>query len=179
MRKTGDIQVPDFEKIARDAMKDLPKQVGELAREHFIKSFVKQGFEDASFMAWPKRKDLLSHKILNGSLALKNSIKVTEANLQQVKVEAGAGLPYAAIHNEGGTITIPITQKMKKFFWAMYKKTGEEVWKYMALTKKENITIRIPKRQYIGTSYALDKKIDQLFIHHIIEAQKNLNFKKL
>lgn len=61
----------------------------------------------------------------------------------------------------------------------MYKKTGEEVWKYIALTKKENITIRIPKRQYIGTSYALDIKIDQLFIHHIIEAQKNLNFKKL
>ena len=40
-------------------------------------------------------------------------------------------VPYAAIHNEGGKITV--TGKMKKFFWAKFKETGEVGWKYMAL----------------------------------------------
>ncbi len=76
--------------------------------------------------------------------------------------------PYAAIHNEGGTITI--TPKMKRFFWAKYyelggkiryKKSGgmskssmrlsEEAEMYHALAlKKVGSTITIPERRFIG-----------------------------
>lgn len=53
---------------------------------------------------------------------------------------------YAPIHEDGGTIQI--TPKMRKFFWAMFAKTGDEGWKWMALTKKTVITI--PARPYMA-----------------------------
>ncbi len=101
--------LPDFNKIAQEALKGLPKYVGQKARAHFLSSFIKEGFTDASFIPWPKGKGDQSHKILNNSLALKDSITVTQANWQMVKIMAGEGLPYAAIHNEGGVINVPIT----------------------------------------------------------------------
>jgi phage gpG-like protein len=65
-------------------------------------------------------------------------------------------LTYAAIHQYDGNITpyIPITSKIRKFFWAKYYNTGLVNWKAMALTKKKELkpTIRIPARSYITLS---------------------------
>ena len=49
-------------------------------------------------------------------------------------------LPYAGIHENGGSITI--TSQMRAFFWAMWFETQELKWKYMALTKKNKLTIK-------------------------------------
>jgi hypothetical protein len=80
-------------------------------------------------------------------------------------------MSYAAIHNNGGKI--PVTPKMRKFFWAKYYeragnvtklKSGKasaskrnvalssevQFYKNMALTKRAHITI--PQRQFIGTT---------------------------
>lgn len=46
---------------------------------------------------------------------------------------------YAAIQNFGGRI--PVTGKMKSYFWAKYKETGDSKYKYMALTKKTHFVI--------------------------------------
>jgi len=78
-----------------------------------------------------------------------------------VEVTAGEGVPYAAIQNNGGTITVKMTDKMRKYFWYMYKQTGKGMWKGLALTKKETLTIKIPQRQFIGNSDTLDKNIDK------------------
>ena len=168
--------VPNFRKIAEEALKDLPKEAGEEARAFFMQSFIKEGFTDNSFIAWPKRKDLLSHKLLQLSLALKGSIKVTKANFKEVEITAGEGLKYGAIHNEGGTITVKVTEKMRKYFWYMYKKTGDDKYKGMALTKKEVFTIKIPKRQFMGESETLNKKLEALFIKRLTEAHARLKF---
>ena len=95
---------------------------------------------------------------------------------------------YAAIHNEGGTIHPKITPKMRRFAWAKYyelkgeakgaqkprkgqkngitKSVGNqpaaeeaEKWKRLALTKKETLTINIPRRQFMGQSAELDARI--------------------
>jgi phage gpG-like protein len=168
--------IPNFRQMAEDALAGLPEQVGEKARAHFLQSFIKEGFTDVSFIAWPKRKGDQTGKILSQSLALRGSIRVAQADLKMIRVVAGEGLPYAAIHNEGGVINVPVTERMKKFFWMMYKKTEDDKWKWMALTKKEQLTIKIPKRQYIGESYKLMQDIDQMFIKKIIEAQKKMKF---
>ena len=64
-----------------------------------------------------------------------------------------ANSPYAAIHQFGGTLkpTIPISLKMRKFFWAKYYENGQENWKALALTKKKELkpVIQIPARPYI------------------------------
>jgi hypothetical protein len=70
------------------------------------------------------------------------------------------GTPYARIYNEGGTISqnIPITPKMRKFYWAKFfeagggksKEKGQDVpeeakfWRGMALTKKTSISRKVP-----------------------------------
>ena len=46
----------------------------------------------------------------------------------------------------------------------------------MALTKKTSLTIHIPKRQFIGESYTLDKQLEKLIIEEIHKADKNLTF---
>lgn len=54
------------------------------------------------------------------------------------------GTNYAQIHNAGGRI--PVTPKMRKFFWAKYYETKKEVWRNMALNKKGYV--EIPKREF-------------------------------
>ena len=95
---------------------------------------------------------------------------------------------YAAVHNEGGIIHPKITPKMRRFAWAKYYElkggakgaqkprkgqkngvtksvgnqpdSGEaEKWKRLALTKKETLTINIPRRQFMGQSTELDARI--------------------
>lgn len=165
--KNTDLPTPDFRKIAEEVMKDLPKKAGEKALQFFLASFIKQGFTDTSFIPWVKRKDDLTHKLLNQSYALKASGKIDKADLTEVNISFGEGLNYAAIHNEGGTITVKVSAKMKRYFWYMYKKTEDEKWKWMALTKNETLTIKIPKRQYIGESETLMNNLDKMFIDRI------------
>lgn len=170
----SNIKVPDFNKLAKDALEGLPKEVAEKARAFFLTSFIKEGFTDNNFIAWPKRRDELTHKMLSQSLKLRESVQIKEANFNRIVISAGENIPYAEIHNNGGTILVPVTKKMRKYFWMMFKKTNDEKYKWMALTKKEQMTINIPKRQFIGESFALENKIDALFIARILKEQRNL-----
>lgn len=88
---------------------------------------------------------------LNRSKGLMSTIEVRPQGKSSIVISANS--PYATIHQYGGTLmpTIPITSKMRKFFWAKYYNTGLVNWKAMALTKKKELkpTIRIPARPYI------------------------------
>lgn len=169
-------KTPNFRKIAEEALKEVPQKVADIAIDHFNQSFDKEGFTDFSFAAWPLRKDDLSHKLLQKSETLKKSIRASQVSLKMIEVVAGEGLPYAEIHNNGGTISVPVTEKMRKFFWYMFKETEDSKWKYMALTKNDRLTVKIPARKYIGNSNILNIKIDEVFMKTIIEKQAKLKF---
>lgn len=107
----------------------------------------------------------------------------------EYRVKVSNELVYAPIHNWGGTLTPTITPKMRRFAWAKYyeaagktqkaakgKRKGKKKdssgkdkvenaeasrWKGLALTKKKNLHIRIPKRQFIGESKELSNKITE------------------
>ena len=83
-------------------------------------------------------------------------------------------VPYAPIHNWGGTTHPTVTPRMRRYAWWRYyaagggKKNGTgktaggeeaEQWKRLALTKKKKITGRIPQRQFLGTSARLEETI--------------------
>ena len=88
---------------------------------------------------------------LNRSKGLISTIEVRPQGKSSVVVSANS--PYAAIHQFGGTLkpTIQISIKIRKFFWARFYETGQENWKALALTKKNELkpVIRIPARPYI------------------------------
>lgn len=61
-------------------------------------------------------------------------------------------IPYARIHEFGGTITVPITPKMRRYFWYAYYQTRDDKYRFMALTKKTSFTIAMPARPYFSPS---------------------------
>lgn len=65
-------------------------------------------------------------------------------------------VPYAALHEYGGTVRVPVTERMRGFFWARFYEAGgagspeAEKWKAMALTRQTVFTIEIEARPYAG-----------------------------
>lgn len=166
-------KIPDFLKMAEDLKRDLIRYASVTGVNFFVDSFQNQGFTDESFEAWPVRKNDVDpgRKILVKSAFLINSIQVYDANDQRITF--GSDSEYAEIHNEGGTVSIKITQKSRKYFWFMYMNTRNEMWKALALTKKETITMIIPKRQFIGHSQTLMNDLDKWLVNQILTRFKN------
>ena len=123
--------------------------------DHFDKNFSRGGFFGKK---WKPRKDgVATH--LNNTGTLRRSIR---SKVSGSSLTFTSSTPYSAIHNEGGTVVTKVTPKMKKYFWAMFKKTGLTKYKYMALVKPgSKIKIPIPQRQFLGEYPGLDKTIDR------------------
>src|SRR5690606_26575383 len=137
--------IPDFEAIGREILQKLPREVSVLALNHFLSSFEKQGFMDSAFQPWARRKNdtRSGGAILVSTGNLRDSTRIAEATIDRIVISNDA--PYAAIHNNGGIMKLKVTKRMRKYFWYMYKATGDSKWKYMAMTKKENFLFRMPK----------------------------------
>jgi phage gpG-like protein len=156
-------KIPDFNKIGRQLIIDA-QTIAEVEMINFIMAnFERQGFLDASVQPWQERKNNsdAGRAILTQSGALRDSVKISSSSTKQVVASSDA--KHAKIHNEGGVINIPVTAKMRKFFWFKYKQTGESRYKSMALTKKTHFTINMPKRQFMGPSEAFNNLIDAKF----------------
>jgi len=63
--------------------------------------------------------------------------------------EVSSGLPYSAIHQFGGMTHPKITKRSRGFFWAKFYETGEEKWKWMALSRKTQFAVGIQARPYL------------------------------
>ena len=61
---------------------------------------------------------------------------------QLFKFKYGSSLPYAAIHEYGGSIKQNITEKQRSFFWYKFYKNDHPMFKAMALSKSLNINIK-------------------------------------
>lgn len=165
MRRKSDI--PEFDKIADKLKTDLVRYASRAGVNFFQDSFYDQGFTDEVWEPWVERKDDVDpgRKILIKSAALMNSIQVFTANEEMIEI--GSQEAHAEIHNNGGTVRIPITERSRKYFWFMYKRTGRGMWKGLALTKKEEITVNIPQRQFIGESATLMNRLDAWVVQEI------------
>lgn len=170
---------PDFE-LTRTSIHDLfhhlPTWAGNSALNFFLDSFKKEGFSDREFKAWKKRRQPIEGRNLlvgKGSGKLRRSLRV---RIGADYFEVYTDMPYAQIHNEGGTIEQEITERQRKYFWAQYyreKKAGNteksNMFKRMALTKKASFTIKIPKRQFMGKS----EKFNQKLLAHVERGIRN------
>jgi phage gpG-like protein len=167
-------KVPDFLKMAETLKKDVVRFASVAGVNFFQDSFQNQGFTDQAFEAWEKRANDFDpgRKILVQSGFLMQSIQVFDANEQ--KITFGSDAEHADIHNNGGTIKITITKKARKYFWFMFKATGVGMWKGLALTKKTSISIKIPKRQFIGESKTLMTELETWAITEIQKRFKQL-----
>lgn len=130
--------------------------------DEFNKNFERKAFFTTKWKT-AQRNTIGSLMIRTG--ALRSSIR---SKVSGNAITWESSLPYADIHNQGGTITV--TQKMKGFFWYRYRMaTGGDsknvnaesiFWKSMAL-KKVGSKIVLPKRQFIGEHPQVHKVIKQ------------------
>ncbi|WP_318546328.1 phage virion morphogenesis protein [Flavobacterium columnare] len=88
-----------------------------MPRNIFDRNFERKAFFNQKWPTTSMRNRRGSLMMRTG--ALRRSIR---SNVQGSQIVWKSSLPYAAIHNEGGEIIV--TEKMKKFFWAMYYKSS-------------------------------------------------------
>lgn len=128
----------DPQKLKRTLLTDIKVEL----YEEFDQNFGRKAFFSDK---WKPR----AFNYRRGSLlAVSNSLrKSINAEVVRDGVRFTSSLPYATAHNEGAKIKV--TQRMKSYFWAKYKSTKDEMWKFLAL-KKVGSFIDLPQRQFIG-----------------------------
>lgn len=195
LKKTLKLLERDLQKTISDT---LPRKAGVLAVNHTRQNFRDGGFRDGGLQPWkPTRRQQSGSKKASdryGPLlsSRKRLMGATYDVPMKGKVIVRNTVEYAAIHNEGGTVsTHPrITPKLRKMAWARYFKAAgirrgtssktrkkkdasappeARMWKAIALSKKSrlNVTAQIPQRRFLGQSKELTEKLQE-------EAEKEL-----
>jgi phage gpG-like protein len=165
-------KMPNFIAMGEQLKRDLQSDAEIMGTDFIHSNFEKQGFTDTAFEAWVPRKVSSSYNLLRVTNNLFKSINVLESSPERIVWNADA--PYASIHNEGGTLSVPITAKSRRYFWFMFKATGKDMWKWMALSKKDRMTIKIDKRQFMGDSVSFRNDWDLHVRNEIITRFKQL-----
>ena len=140
-----------------------PKWAGNEAKNHFADSFRKEAWDGE---AWkprakadtnPKRRNLL---VKTGRL--KRSIRIERTGPGFVQVSTD--VPYAEIHNEGGTInaTVNVRAHRRKIVSRNVGKGRKKTASGVAFVKAHSrvVNISMPRRQFMGNSQQLIHALD-------------------
>lgn len=166
MRNNNLNEIENLRKKYLSFRRSIPQKLAITMVNFFKRNFQAGGFVDTPFKKWKKSTYPGARRTMVRSGNTRRQIKKIQATQSRIVVGIANHNHYAKIHNEGGKI--PITPKMRRFFWAKYKETGREYWKNLAITKKTHLDI--PKRQFIGHSKALEKTIDRMLIKELKNA---------
>lgn len=185
--------------ILRDLQRRLDRFIARTLRDVRVELLdeFKRNFEREAFFneRWARRKyhDDRSRGLLVRTGTLRRSLRAEVTPRRSVRFFTD--VPYAAIHNEGGTITV--TRRMKNYFWVQYmsivgskdgtfapqfqrKKDGTlrnnkrnrqlsgeaSFYKAMAL-KPVGSKIVIPKRQFIGRHAEVERILKEIAENNI------------
>lgn len=173
----------NIDKIVRNVLRDIRVEL----MDEFDKNFERQAFFSEK---WQRRKSPLrpgGHTLVDTGTLRRSLESRSDGN----RITFRSTLPYAAIHNEGGTIKV--TQRMKRYFWHKYyeasgslgrRKNGElrqtqrnkqlnteaAFWRAMALMPEEK-EIKIPKRQFLGLAPEVERAVREIIEDNIKEIE--------
>lgn len=154
------IQTPDFLAIARQVKADARRFAKVYCLQWFDDSFQNQGFTDAAFQAWQKRKEpdrRPGGAILIDTTFLRKSLAVLEED--KTSISFGTHVPYAGLHNNGGKLRA--IQNVRGFH-RVRKGKREQVRPF---TRK--INAQFPKRKFIGESQQMMQGLDNWLLNEI------------
>ena len=148
-----------------------PRIVGAKAVGFYRENYRRGGYLDRGFHAWPiTRRQVEPSPGASGRypplLSKRNRLfGAIKYEPHDSSVSIVNETPYAAVHNDGGTTNPKVTPSMRKYFWAMYYKRGgaknpaAEKYKWLALTKKNRLKVKIPQRKFLYESEELSKVV--------------------
>lgn len=145
---------------------ELNANLQSIAREFRPQAGIVGSMEEGAWAIALEARDNVVRRGLIDTYALHDSIKPKKVN--QFRIDVEVGVIYGAIHEFGGRI--PITRRSRGFFWAMFRKTGDLKWKYMALSRKSHFVM--PARPYLRP--ALDTAKDRALSITAREIRKRL-----
>ncbi len=166
----------DINRIAKEFgnyHRSLPTKVGAWAVEFYKESFRRQGYINKNFERWNARKrgdkKRSGRAILTDTGTLRRSIRVVYKGRDYVVI--GSNMPYAKIHNEGGTIHMPTRKRKIRFErskgrFRFAKKASKNVIAE-AMTASKAYTVDMPKRQFMGESQFLERRIEMRITHDL------------
>lgn len=145
-------EFPDFTKEIGQSTKlfqSLPRLAGNTALNFFKDSWSKEGFTDVRLERWPARKvnDGARRRLLVQTGRLRRSLRMTHTT---TRVVISTDVPYAQIHNEGGQVKGTVKVKA-------HTRQGRPVRAH-----NRKVDFKIPKRQFMGHSKLLDRRLELL-----------------
>lgn len=177
----------------QDIVKNIVQDTAVDLTQEFDRNFERKAFFDRK---WPSEKYANSRgSQMMRSGKLRRSV---QNNVSGGIIKWSSSLPYASMHNEGGEVVV--TEKMKKFFWAMFYKNNNAVvynikkkakantarnrklngeaakWKSMALLKV-GTKLEIDQRQFIGWHPQVDRSIAMITNDNMKDYDKYLQDK--
>lgn len=77
-------------------------------------------------------------------------------------VVVSSSMPYASLHNEGGRVVVPVTDRMRRYWWWQYRKSGgrDVRYKAMALSRRSHWSVCVPRRQFVGVTGETDRQLE-------------------
>jgi hypothetical protein len=150
----------------------LPHRLNALAEEHLHEG----ANPDKAFGRNSTEKLYAKSNKLTRALVPNATGNISKANVQLGGIDMTYGIelehvPYARIHDKGGTITIQKTPAMRRFFWARYFATKADMFRRAALSKKSSITLKIKARPFLNPVLAEFKEREVASIERrILEA---------
>lgn len=177
----------------QDFIKNMLQDIRVDLTDEFDRNFERKAFFDKPWenTSIPNRKG----SIMMRTGKLRRSVKSKQTNNQ---ITWSSSLPYASLQNQGGEVIV--TEKMKRFFWAMFYKTNGAVsvtkkgdarnndrnkrltseaatWKALAL-QKVGEKMKIKQRQFIGDHPQVRQRIEHVIDKNMKELEKTI-FKRL
>lgn len=153
----------------------LPNEIAAIAVNFSKERFHDQSWLDETKERWKPRKkprkggQKRSQTLLVDTGRLKKSIRKISANANQIVI--GTDVPYASIHNYGGTITG--TFKVRAHTVKAYRRRAhtrvrsgrtekikaQTIKTHVVAAHLRKVNTRIPQRQFLGDSYTLRRRI--------------------
>lgn len=134
-------------------LKKMSEQAGVIAVNFTKERFVQKNWIDKSRNPWKPRKTKGKGSLLVQSGRLKRSIKKLSSGKFYVFI--GSTAPYAQIHNEGGTISKSVTVRSHN------RGNGRRRRNHRVRSYTRRMNIKIPKRQFLGNSSLLARRIER------------------
>jgi phage gpG-like protein len=138
---TVDVQMPEIGD-PQEAVAESMKKVSGLLRKivHLNLS------EGGRPVAWPVRADGSRSYLGGPGGTIGRSIREASGDTW---AEVSSNLPYSAVHQFGGMPKPRVSERSRKYFWRMFYETGNEKWKWMALSRKTQFAVNIQARPYM------------------------------
>ena len=165
MKWNGKAVFKKLEKKLEKCKNEAPKILANEGQKVFLENFATQSWNN---MPWPKRKKDTGRPILVGrTRRLINSVRKSVRVARVDRIKWASDVPYAAVHNFGGTIEKGASRKLLtwrnkgkgKVFASQTKGRASKRATTFSYHNVGAHQIRMPRRQFMGVSLKLKKRL--------------------